>query len=278
MLHVHAVVVKAFRFNIFIDFSGKHSVQNAFCFIDPRSQKFKISLFIIFLIGSGNLFAQSNITYQSLYWIRYYNQSQLSSKITFHLELDERRLINPDRQAQFFIHTHLHKKISPALDVAVGFSHVRSNSPKNTDLVMPEWRFFQEISYTLSKATKTHWQIRYRLDERFIHNRDKDQLVDGFMFVLRHRFRAQFTWPIKIVEGGQTVSLKISDEIMFNSTSNANPFDQNRIYIGLEWPLSNKWSAELGYLKLHAATLTAESVLDIIRLSIYHRLSFVSKE
>ena len=232
---------------------------------------------ILALFASCELAAQSNTTYQSLYWIRYYNQTQLSSKLTFHLELDERRLINPDQQVQFFIHTHLHKRISPSLDVAVGFSHVRTNSPKNNDLIVPEWRMFQEISYTLPIATKTRWQLRYRLDERFIHNNDKIQLEDGYAFVLRHRFRLQFTWPLKI-GNEKTISLKLSDEVMFNSTSNANTFDQNRIYAGVEWPLSKKCSVELGYLNLHSATTTSEAILDIIRLTIYHRLSFVNKE
>ena len=123
------------------------------------------------------------------YWFRYYNQFSLTPKWVLHTELDERRLLNPDRQAQFFIHTHLHYLLSPKLDFGAGFNHNLSKS--RTNVTIPEWRPWQEVNFNATPTSKVKLSFRYRLDERFIHHSSATQLEDGYQFVLRHRMRVQ---------------------------------------------------------------------------------------
>ena len=220
--------------------------------------------------------AQGNTVYRTLYWLRYYNQTQLSANTFLHVEVDERRLMNPDLQFQFFMHIHLHRRISKSVDLAAGFTYARTNSSKNNDLVVPELRPFQEVNYSRPLFFKIQGHIRYRLDERFIHNNDKIELQDGYTFVLRHRFRFQLSRVLKKFESGKVLSAKISDEIMLNSTGNANTFDQNRIYVGVEWQFCKKWSGEFGYLNLYQTASANEYFdRDILRFTLYHRLSLV---
>ena len=262
MLRARAAVEKVFQFNTHQSILKKHSIKNAFSLL----------VFLFPVLAS----AQSNTVHQSLYWLRYYNQTQLSSKYILHLEVDERRFFNPNLQSQLFTHAHLHRKILKGLDAGVGLTYATTNSNKNNNLVVPEWRPFQELSFTQLLFKKVQGQLRYRVDERYIHNNNGIGLIEGYNFILRHRFRLQFVLPLKKFESDRSLILKVADEIMLNSTTNANTFDQNRVYAGVEWQFSKKWSGELGYLNQYQSAPANEYFdRDIIRYTLYHRLSLV---
>jgi Protein of unknown function (DUF2490) len=236
--------------------------------------------FLFFLFFSGLAYGQGNTTHQTLYWIRYYNQTQLNSKYTLHIELDERRLIDPAIQFQFFAHAHLHRRFSKLVDVAAGFTYATTNSSKNPSLAVPELRPFQEINFSQPISKKIQLQFRYRFEQRFIHNNNRLELQDGYNFFFRHRFRLQASMPIKKFENGKSIIAKLSDEIMLNQGSGAaNSFDQNRIYVGAEFQFNKKWSIESGYLNLYqSASSNDYFARDIMRWTVYHRLSLLKRE
>lgn len=239
----------------------------------------KNSLILFCVLFSDLSFGQST-TQQSLYWIRYYNQTQLNSKYTLHIELDERRLIIPDRQFQLFVHAHLHRRFSKRIDAAAGLTFAGTNSTKNPQLIVPEFRPFQEINVSQQIVKKLQLQFRYRLDERFIRNNDKLELQDGYGFFIRHRFRLQCNLTFIKLENDRAMILKLSEEVMFNQGNGVSrTFDQNRIYLGVELQWNEKWATELGYLNLFQSSSEVDSFArDIIRLTVYHRLSLLSKE
>ncbi len=230
---------------------------------------------VIFILIAISSFGQDKYVHQGSYWFRYYNQSKLTEKLTLHLELDERRLVNPSRQFQFFTHMHLHYQMKPWLDVAGGGSFIKTNSNKNLSLAVPELRVWQEASITKSINSKVQFQFRYRLDERFIHNNDKIVLNDGYHFNLRHRFRFQFQREIKKISDNQSLSFKLSDEVMFSTGDVIHTFDQNRIFTSLEYRFDKKWSIETGYLNL-LQSRSDNGFYDrhTIRITAYHKLDF----
>ncbi|MFM9839701.1 MAG: DUF2490 domain-containing protein [Cyclobacteriaceae bacterium] len=232
------------------------------------------------LLSSSLSFGQGTSTHQSLYWIRYYNQTQLSSKYTLHFEVDERRQINPDIQFQLFAHAHLHRRFSKLIDVAAGFTYATTNSSKNPNLAVPEFRPFQEINFSQPISKKIQLQFRYRFDQRFIRNNDKIELTDGYTFSFRHRFRLQCSMTVKKYESGKTIIVKLSDEIMLSQGSNApNSFDQNRVYAGVEFQFNKKWAVELGYLNQYqSASGNNYFARDIMRWTVFHRLSLLKTE
>jgi hypothetical protein len=240
----------------------------------------KNTLLLFFLLVSELIYGQGNTTHQSLYWIRYYNQTQLNSKYTLHFEVDERRLINPDLQFQLFSHLHLHRRFSKSVDVAAGFTYATTNSSKNPNLAVPELRPFQEINFSQPISKKIQLQFRYRFEQRFIHNNNKLELQDGYNFFFRHRFRLQASMTVKKFENGKTIIAKISDEVMFNQGANApTNFDQNRIYVGFELQFNKKWACELGYLNLYqSASGNDYFARDIMRWTVFHRLSLLKAE
>jgi len=206
-------------------------------------------------------------------WFRYYNQAQLSEKLILHTEIDERINLNPAQQFQFFTHVHLHYRVKPWLDVAAGFNFNVTNPPFNPSLGVPELRPWQEANLIKNLGKDIQFQFRYRLDERFIHNNDRQVLLDGYHFNWRHRFRIQFTRPIVEFNNNRTLTLKLSDEVMLNAGDVPRMLDQNRIFASLEIKLNERFSFECGYLNLlQPVTDDIYYERHIIRSTLFHRI------
>lgn len=234
---------------------------------------------LIFCFFSTLLQAQENITHQNLYWTRYHNQYSFNSKIAWHNEVDMRRFESNNKLQQLIFHSHLHYKVMPSLDVALGLTYSRQ-SPQFPDatvnLVIPEIRPFQELTHSQSLSQRFTLSHRFRLDERFISKNDGKVLLDGYDFNLRYRYRIQGTYNFSTKESKIPTIAKISDELMLNSGGNIiyNHFDQNRIYLGVEQGLSSNFAVELGYLHWFQQRSSGKDFFDrnIYRLTLYHRM------
>ena len=245
------------------------------------------SLFLIASIlcfFSTLLKAQESITHQNLYWTRYYNQYSFNSKLSWHNEADMRRFLENNKLQQFIFHSHVHYKVLPSLDVAMGLTYSRQ-SPQfpdaTTDLVVPEIRPFQEITHSQALSKRFTLSHRFRLDERFVSKNDGKVLLDGYDFNLRYRYRIQGVCNLSKKEDKTPTTAKIADELMLNSGENIiyNHFDQNRIYLGVEQSISPSLSVELGYLRWFQQRSSGKDFFDrnIYRLTIYHRLKAQNK-
>lgn len=232
----------------------------------------RFDLVLILFFATGLAHGQDNVTHQASYWLRYFPQLQVTEKLAIHAEVEERRLLNPDRQFQFFTHFHAHYKIAPRVDIAQGFNYNTARSNTNPSLAVPEWRPWQEVSLSIP-SPKAVWLIRYRLDERFIHHSDQQELTDGYSFNLRHRLRLGLHAPIQSGEK-QVVQLKVYEEVMINSTGTfAHRFDQNRITVGIEKQLSKYLFVELVYLHLFQSR-RSDGYFDrhVARVTLFHRM------
>jgi Protein of unknown function (DUF2490) len=238
----------------------------------------KYCLIILWVLAALQSKSQNTFTQQWQAWFRYYNQTQLSEKFTLHTEIDERINLNPAQQFQFFTHVHLHYRIKPWLDVAAGFNFNTTNPPFNPTLRIPELRPWQEAIIIKNLGKDIQFQFRYRLDERFIHNNDRQVLVDGYHFNWRHRFRIQFSKPIVEFNNNRTLTLKFSDEVMLNTGDVPRLFDQNRIFASLEIKLNERFSFESGYLNLiQPVTDDVYYERHIIRSTLRHTINAKNK-
>jgi Protein of unknown function (DUF2490) len=243
----------------------------------------KITVKFLILFGFGiinNTFGQTkNITTQSLYWTRYYNQLSIGKSWVWHNEIDNRTFFEKNKHHHLIMHTHLHYKVIPTADVALGFTYSRQSPHdpnSNSTLVTPEIRPFQEINLTQNLSKRLAIGQRLRIDERFIHKNNGKELIDGYDFNVRFRYRLQAT----VTFGDQKhriKAFKLFDEIMLNSGSTIvlNPFDQNRIYTAFELGLNKYFSTELGFMYWHQQRSTGYQFFNrnILRLTMYHRLS-----
>jgi hypothetical protein len=144
--------------------------------------------------------------------------------------------------------------------------------------VVPEWRIFQEGSW-LHRYSNSSIQLRLRVEERYIHSNNRIDLLDGFTFSGRYRLRMQYSFRLRQLSEGKELTGKISNEIMLQNGQVAHPFDQNRIYAAVEFPLGKKTSLEVGYLNLFQSRIDdGYYSRNILRITFYHRLSLRSKK
>ncbi len=246
-------------------------------YVEITLMKFKLS--ILFIFSSFIACSQVNTTYQNLYWIRYYNQLTLNPKLTWHNEVDMRRFMENSRLHHVIAHSHLHYKILPILDVAFGltFSQQNPQFPDATsNLSVPEFRMFQEVTNSLIFSKRVFLNYRFRLDERFIRKNNGITLFEGNDFNFRFRLRPQLNIILSKLESKTPTNLKISDEIMVNFGGEIlyNHFDQNRVYVAIEKGLSKNFSLEVGYLYWYQQRASGKDFFDrnILRLTVLHKI------
>lgn len=140
------------------------------------------------------------------------------------------------------------------------------------DLAVPEVRAFQSVTQQVIKIDNFYIHVRLRVEERFFHNTDSENinLTDGYRFKLRSRYRIQF----QHISNNQNWTVRLADEIMYHTdSSDAWKFDQNRVYVGIERKLTKQLGLEIGYMLLHALSRDNIIYSNNLRTTLYHRIS-----
>ncbi|TDE02542.1 DUF2490 domain-containing protein [Flavobacterium sandaracinum] len=215
-------------------------------------------------------------------WTRYFNQLLLSEKWSLHSEFDNRLFLKPTQENLYVIRVQGRYKINAHLETGAGFAYfsVDTQVPEiNPDYNTPEYRGQQDLTW---KETFGKFGInqRFQLEERFIHNANKEMLLPGTLFSWRFRYRLQAEYTFWKKEK-QLLKAVLSDEIMFNFGKNIikNTFDQNRIYAAIHYGLNNNVAFELGYLNSFQRRANGTDYFnrDIIRISIFHKIKSSKK-
>lgn len=226
---------------------------------------------------------EKNIDHQSLLWTRYYNQLTINSKWSVHSEFDNRVFVNPFEENLFLIRMQGRYKINKDLDLGAGVSYfsVATQIPEVTnDFRTPEYRGQQDITWKEEFGNFSLNQ-RFQVEERFIHNSDKEGLLSGTTFFWRFRYKLQgeYSWWKK---DSQYLKAIVYDEIMINAGESIvkNTFDQNRIYAALQYGVSKNIALELGYLNSFQQRASGVDYFDrdIIRFTLFHRIKLKEKQ
>lgn len=237
---------------------------------------FAYIFFILFFIASSAQ-NEKKVDHQSILWSRYYNQLNLSDKWSIHTEFDNRVFLKPFAQNLFVFRIQGRHKLNSSLEVGAGFAYfsVSTQDPfQEFDFEIPEYRGQQDVTYKFNLKKLTINQ-RFQVEERFIHNATRLELIDGTIFSWRFRYRLQAEYLIWEKEN-QFLKAIVHDEIMLNVGKNIthNAFDQNRIYAALQYGLNKNIAMELGYLNSFQQRPSGIDYFnrDIIRFSIFHKL------
>lgn len=229
---------------------------------------------ILSLLSFTRVYSQ-HVEHQALYWIRYFNQISVSPAVQWNNEIENRRFFNPDVENQLLINSHLHYSWKK-WDVGGGLtlSWIFAQRPElQYDFAIAEIRPFAEISNE-QQVVKITLQNRIRLDNRFIQNNPEVSVWEQSYYILRIRYRAQVTIPLKKDDKEiPKISLRLSDEIMFNTKENV--FDQNRIDVTFNFHLSKHFSIEPGYVYLfqHRLKINEYFSRNVLRFSLIHRIA-----
>jgi hypothetical protein len=236
------------------------------------------SLFFLLFILPYQNYSQKNVTHQNLFWLRFLNQTNFKNAKFFLInELEDRRFYENNTQHHTILHNHLHYKVKPNIDFAIGqtFSWQNPQFPEAAiKLIVPEIRPFQEINASEKINSKLTFSTRFRVDERFIRNSNGAELLDGYNFNIRYRLRIQYQYLI-----WKNGNLKLSNELMVNSGKHTNFFDQNRIFVSYEHKFAENTSAEIGYLRWYQQRNQFDTYFqrDIIRFSLFQKLNLPLK-
>lgn len=235
---------------------------------------------ILFLfLGSFVSQAQTekNVDHQSIVWTRYYNQLSLTDKWSLHSEFDNRVFLKPFEENLFVIRVQGRYKIYDKLETGAGFAYfsVSTQDPEATfDFKVPEYRGQQDIIWKENFNQITLNQ-RFQLEERFVHNASKTELLPGTTFFWRARYRLQADYILWKKEN-RLLKAIIYDEILFNFGKNIikNNFDQNRVYAALNYAFNKNIAVELGYLNSFQKRSSGVDFYnrDIIRFSFIHKI------
>ena len=236
--------------------------------------------FLIFIFFSTFLFGQKNVENQQLLWYGYYNKLQINQNWVLNSEVQERHFYQPLVQHQLVFRTNLDRRILDDINVSLGFV-VFLQSPNDPEsestLMVPELR--TDFGFNARKKYK-YFNVnqRFKVEARFFHQTENNELVGGYQFSnFRMRYQLGLDIPLIKKQDAEKLILKIKDEVMFNFGKNIvkNVFDQNRIYIGLNYPLNKNLAFEAGYLNWFQQRPSGTDFYnrDIIRFSVFHTIN-----
>ncbi|MBL7858751.1 MAG: DUF2490 domain-containing protein [Cyclobacteriaceae bacterium] len=234
---------------------------------------------IILLLLLGNCtkitLAQQNSSTQYLYWIRFQNQLIFSPKLYWNNEVDNRRYIDPDVEAQFIYHSRLHYRYKK-WDYAGGLTLSWAYAAHPEDgYVSPtfEIRPVAEVSHE-QPVGKSLIQNRIRVDNRFFESDPEKSIWEESFYVMRFRYRLQWRIPLTYAEESiPRISLRFMQEIMVNNKENF--FDQYRFYASTEYYLNKIFSLEFGYLYIYQQRFGRDEFFNrnCFRFSVLHRVT-----
>ncbi len=225
------------------------------------------------------LLAQKKVENQQLIWYGYYNSLKFNENWSLNSEIQERQFYNPTAQHQLVFRSNLERKLIADWKVSAGmtlFLQNPNNSNSESKLTVPELR--PDVGFSnkqkLGFITINH---KYKAEARFFHNIENQELVGGYRFShFRLRYQLGLDFPIWKKEGNEKLIFKVKDEIMLNVGSKIvkNTFDQNRIYVALNYKLNKSYAVELGYMNWFQQQKSGTDFYnrDILRLSIFHTI------
>ena len=240
----------------------------------------------LMLFVNTAVWAQKQITYQKLVWLRYNQNLSLSEKWEMVNEVEDRRFVFPGKQHQLVFRSTLLHNAPHNLQPGIGFTYFRQSpqDPRSTsNLVVPELRPHQEINFRNKFGDRWSLRQRFKLEERFFRKVSEGELAKGYNFAFRFRLKIDLYYAlIKDKEEKDRVLLTVSDEVMVNAGKQIlyNVFDQNRVYGGIRWNTGDKTAIEGGYLWWYQQRLDGKSFYhrDILRFTFYHKISLWKKE
>jgi hypothetical protein len=238
-------------------------------------KKYKLGLLLFSTIVLG----QKNIEKQQLIWYGYYNTLKFNEKWSLLSEIQERQFYNPTAQHQLVFRTNLERKLLGNWSASGGLTYFLQNSHNpysESNLTVPELR--PDIGFNnkqkLGFLTISH---RYKAEARFFHDVKNNELVGGYRFSnFRFRYQLGLEFPIWKKEEKEVLNFKIKDEIMFNVGKKVvkNTFDQNRVYLALNYKINDSYAVEMGYMNWFQQQKTGVDFYnrDILRFSLFHTI------
>jgi hypothetical protein len=236
--------------------------------------KLKIASALLFL--SLSVFSQETLPrhrHSNAVWFGYFNSVSNGRNWNVNTDIQYRAKERGSTPSQFLVRSGLGYKLNDKVKVTIGVAHFRFYL--NPIITRGEWRPWQEVLITdeIRKFTLAH---RFRSEQRFHQKVVGGQPVDDYNFNWRFRYRIEGTYTL-IKRAERTIGLVFGNEILVNAGASVkyNYFDQDRLYVGLNFGHNKKLTYQVEFMKLwqqYPNGFTLDNV-TIIRLNIFHKIN-----
>lgn len=186
-------------------------------------------------------------------WLGYFNQTRISNKVGFWLDVHYRMTDNfIERPFQFLFRPAVSYYVKNNLRLQAGYAYVAHFPSEGMETTRPEHRGWQQIWWRqeFQGLTTLQW---LRLEERFNRKIENDELQPGYNFNYRLRYNFSFFIPLK----GKSLETKtpfvaIIDELFINFGERIvyNTFDQNRFFVGIGYQFNPHLNIQAGYMNI----------------------------
>lgn len=168
--------------------------------------------------------------------------------------VDEQVRTAPTQFDENLFQTALGYQFYPVLAFWLGYVSVTKNDMTG---VRPENRIFQQITWELLSQNYIKMNIRSRIEERFFAGDEH----------IRYRWRERLlvSFPETFLKPFSPI---ISEEMFTNVGPRTRLWNQNRAFIGLEYPLLNQVKLQMGYMHRIRFDATETRIDHIAVLSI----------
>ena len=235
-------------------------------------------IFISLLILFNNSVAQNTsplVVKDNMLWLGYYNNIILNPKWSINSDLQFRTKNEVKDYSQALVRSDVSYKLKDRLTISVGFAHFRYFLTK--EKTRGEWRPWQQLKLT-DKVGNCKLSHRFRIEQRFNERVKNFEATNDYQFNFRFRYRLDLSYPIfKEKETGNNIYVLVGNEIMVNAgnTINYNYFDQDRLYLGINYEINKKISLQLQYMHIwqQASNGLTLNNNEVLRFNIYHTIS-----
>ena len=241
-----------------------------------------LAIFLPALKGAAQA-PDKEVHHREQLWFGYFNQTRLSDKFGFWLDVHYRQTDNfIERPFQFLVRPAVTYFIKDNLRVNVGYAFVNHFPAEGNETSRPEHRLWQQIWWNQKYPGLSTLQW-LRFEQRFNRKIANDELQDGYNFNYRLRYNISFFIPLKGKEiVAKTPFIALMDEVFLNFGKNIvyNTFDQNRFFVGFGYQFTSHLNAQLGYMNVYQQEASGNKYMstNAIRLFVFHSLDLRAKE
>ena len=217
-------------------------------------KKFYLVSLCLVSVMMGRAQPKKTITDVQQVWVGYFNQTRLTDKFGFWVDLQLRTKDDFVNDLSVSLNRFgLTYYVTDNTKLTAGYAYIVAYPEDNRKVSIPEHRPWQQVQWNTKYGKKRMMQW-LRLDERYRRRLLNDStLADTYSFNYKLRYNLFYDIPLSkkgIVP--KAFSFVINDEIHINFGKQIvlNTFDQNRFYLGFKYQLSEHSNVQLGYMNL----------------------------
>jgi hypothetical protein len=249
------------------------------------NMKLRLTCFLVlFFIGLKPFAQTKQVQHLQQVWLAYNNQTRVSDKFGFWLDLHLRTKDDFFTDlSQTIIRPGVTYYFNDATKFTVGYAWINIYPADNhSKVTQPEHRIWQQLQWH-TKYGRLRTMQWLRLEERYRREIVNDStLGEGYDFNFRWRYNFLLQIPLtkRPLKAGD-LSVIINDEVHINSGKKIvyNYFDQNRFFVGLAVNVSAQDNIQFGYMNLFQQLSAGNKYKSInaARVYFFHNLDFRKK-